>query len=221
MQIYLTELENNYRLTFPMLPESIDVQCGALFRSYDILEIGEVKFPYGESLTRISWSGKLPGNPRMGAPYITEEKDPKAVQSWWSELRKNKQKLRLLITETPINHDVYLESYTATYQGGFGDYDYTISFIEAKEIKIGTDGNLSSASALGAGSGTGRPAAGRGKTYTVVKGDCLWSIAQKMMGAGSRYPELYSANKSVIDPRNQKYNMPRYTIYPGQILTIP
>lgn len=59
------------------------------------------------------------------------------------------------------------------------------------------------------------------KTYTVVKGDSLWSIAQKQMGNGSRYPELYEANKSTIDAGNKGTGNPRYTIYPKQLLTIP
>ena len=59
------------------------------------------------------------------------------------------------------------------------------------------------------------------QTYTVKKGDCLWSIAQQMGLGGANYAKLYDANKGVIDPRNQQHSMPKYTIYPGQVLTIP
>lgn len=57
--------------------------------------------------------------------------------------------------------------------------------------------------------------------HTVVKGDCLYNIAAKYYGNGAQYKKIYEANRSVIDPRNQKYKMPTYTIYPGQVLTIP
>ena len=53
------------------------------------------------------------------------------------------------------------------------------------------------------------------------KGDTLWLIAQAAMGDGNRYPELYEANKAVIDGKNRGTGNPRYTIYPGQVLTIP
>lgn len=35
-------------------------------------------------------------------------------------------------------------------------------------------------------------------TYTVVKGDCLWTIAKKQLGDGTRYIEIYKLNKNTI-----------------------
>lgn len=51
------------------------------------------------------------------------------------------------------------------------------------------------------------------KTYTVVKGDCLWSIAKKQFGKGSQWQEIYKLNKDKIKNPN--------LIYPGQVLTMP
>lgn len=49
--------------------------------------------------------------------------------------------------------------------------------------------------------------------YTVVKGDSLWSIAKKHLGSGTRWVEIYEANKDIIKNPN--------AIYTGQILNIP
>lgn len=49
-----------------------------------------------------------------------------------------------------------------------------------------------------------------GKTYTVVQGDSLWGIAQKMLGNGSRYPEIAKLNGIVNN-----------TIHPGMVLKLP
>ena len=49
--------------------------------------------------------------------------------------------------------------------------------------------------------------------YTVVKGDSLWQIAQKQLGAGTRWVELYEANRDSIQDPNK--------IQIGQVLTIP
>ncbi|GHU59071.1 phage protein [Clostridia bacterium] len=57
-------------------------------------------------------------------------------------------------------------------------------------------------------------------SYTVVRGDCLWSIAKKYLGSGTRYPEIYERNKSLIDAYNIKHNMPQGYIYGGQVLQI-
>ncbi|GHV08710.1 peptidoglycan-binding protein [Clostridia bacterium] len=68
-----------------------------------------------------------------------------------------------------------------------------------------------------------RPAetAPKARTHTVVKGDCLWAIAQKYLGNGNRYPEIYSLNQAAIDARNKGTGNPKYTIYPNQVFTIP
>lgn len=46
--------------------------------------------------------------------------------------------------------------------------------------------------------------------YTVAKGDSLWSIAQKKLGSGARYPEIMSLN-----------GLSSTTIHAGQVLKIP
>lgn len=52
-------------------------------------------------------------------------------------------------------------------------------------------------------------------TYTVVKGNSLWSVAQKTLGNGNRYPEIYELNKEQIDARNKGTGSTKYTIYLG------
>lgn len=51
------------------------------------------------------------------------------------------------------------------------------------------------------------------KTYTVVKGDCLWNIARKYYGDGSQYMKIYNANRDKIKKPS--------LIYPGQVFVIP
>lgn len=48
------------------------------------------------------------------------------------------------------------------------------------------------------------------RQYRVVKGDSLWAIAQKLLGSGTRYPEIVKLN-----------NLTSNTIYSGQKLKIP
>lgn len=58
--------------------------------------------------------------------------------------------------------------------------------------------------------GAAQPAASTVKTYTVVRGDTLWGIAQKFLGNGSRYTEIKTLNGLKSD-----------TITVGQKLKIP
>ena len=50
-------------------------------------------------------------------------------------------------------------------------------------------------------------------TYTVKSGGCLWNIAKKQLGDGSRWKEIYELNKDKIKNPN--------LIYPNQTLTMP
>lgn len=50
-----------------------------------------------------------------------------------------------------------------------------------------------------------------GETYTVAAGDCLWNIARAYYGSGAQFGKIAAAN-GIASP---------YTIYVGQVLTIP
>ena len=52
------------------------------------------------------------------------------------------------------------------------------------------------------------------KTYTVKSGDCLYNIAKKYYGDGSKYTKIYEANKKIIGSNSN-------LIKAGQVLTIP
>ncbi|MCC7204767.1 MAG: LysM peptidoglycan-binding domain-containing protein [Phycisphaeraceae bacterium] len=57
-----------------------------------------------------------------------------------------------------------------------------------------------------------QPAPAMGNTYTVQKGDTLWSISRRFYGDPKRWTEIASANG--IDPNTK-------IIKVGQVLTIP
>ena len=49
--------------------------------------------------------------------------------------------------------------------------------------------------------------------HTVAKGDTLWAVSEKALGKGSRYMEIFEANKPMLSDPDK--------IYPGQVLRIP
>jgi len=56
-------------------------------------------------------------------------------------------------------------------------------------------------------------AAGVPRTYTVVSGDTLWKIAERVYGDGSAYTRIFEANRDLLERPDQ--------VYPGQELTLP
>lgn len=49
--------------------------------------------------------------------------------------------------------------------------------------------------------------------HTVKSGDTLWKIAEKQYGNGSKYTQIFEANKPMLSDPDK--------IYPGQVLRIP
>jgi len=49
--------------------------------------------------------------------------------------------------------------------------------------------------------------------YTIESGDTLWGIAAKLLGNGSKYPEIFEANREVIEDPDK--------IFVGQKIRIP
>ena len=56
-------------------------------------------------------------------------------------------------------------------------------------------------------------AAAETEYYVIESGDTLWGIAAKFLGNGSKYPEIFEANREVIEDPDK--------IFVGQKIRIP
>ncbi len=79
---------------------------------------------------------------------------------------------------------------------------------EMKEKVILAVGNVEGVAAVDDTAGGDDPV-----FHTVEKGDTLWAISSKTLGNGSRYNEIFEANKPMLSHPDK--------IYPGQVLRIP
>lgn len=137
-QIYFTNIETGEKVQLCMTPEQIKARTTASFRTYNIVERGEVKVPKGEHLTQVSWQGILPGAGMLLYPFVTHVawESPVEVIKVFERWREDGAKLKLLITQTPINLEVYLKDFDCEASGGMGDYKYSIDLIAAKDLQI-------------------------------------------------------------------------------------
>lgn len=84
---------------------------------------------------------------------------------------------------------------------------------EAKEKTVLMAGNMKGVASVN-GEGLTAPEAEAETEYYVIKsGDTLWAIASKFLGNGSKYPEIFEANREVIEDPDK--------IFPGQKIRIP
>lgn len=218
MDIYLTP-SGGAKTQFPMMPEKITMGADAKFMTYSIISLGDVKIPRGKGIKEISWSGIFPGKPRKKSPFVSAWTKPDELVKRMEKCRDDGTICNLLVTGTCINYSVYISSFKGKYTGGMGDFQYDVKFIIATEIKIYTTNELkiktpAKATRTASKKSTKKKATeSKTRTYTVKSGDCLWRIAQNLLGKGSRYMEIYNLNKDKIKNPN--------LIYPGQKLRIP
>lgn len=218
VDIYIREKSGDREIRIPLLPEKFDFSKGdTMFITADIMGRGEVAVPSGIELGYYSWKSEFPGQLRKNDAMMRGTwQDPKTYRSILEDWKRDGTKLNLLITGYPVNVDVYCEEFTPTGAGPFGDINYEISFVEARDITIKYD----------------RPSTGitvrskkTGKSYTIKQGDTLWTIAENIYGSGGRWQELYLANKDIIEKTAQKYrdksSQYGHYIYPGVTLTLP
>lgn len=217
MDIFITEISTKRKLQLPSLPEKVKIVASTQYASYDILDLGEVRFPNGTAPKEASWDGVFYGAERKKeANLIRKWSDPQTVCKLLDSWMNKGAPLKLVIAGTPINIDVTISQFEYEPYGGYGDYAYSLSFVEYDGSTITVTKTTNSSS--------NRPST-KSNTYTVKYGDRLWNLAQKYYGSGAQYTKIYNANKSIIESTAKRHGYKSsdngHWIFPGTVLTIP
>ena len=229
VDIYITETEGSKEIQIPWLPDSVQFETSeARVVKYEVLDLGEVIVPSGNNLEGFSWESYLPGAGHKDLPFLRGSwTEPKNIENTLTKWKKEGTKLRLMMTGSPVNHDVYLIDFVPVYFGGAGDVSYSIKFSARRDPvitsqKVAASSNSSSSNSNNSSSNSTRKT--NPETYTVQKGDTLWGIAQKYLGGGKNYTQLYSLNKTIIEETAKKYGKKSsnggHWIYPGTRLAL-
>lgn len=222
----------------PVLPERLTVKSPGNNEKAQILEIGDINILRKKGLRELSWKALYPINDApfvSGKAAISPADFIKAIQSQRDSLKP----LRFLLigNDLDINVNMGIEKfeYEEKY-GEVGDIYYEVELKEWKNyapqrivlsvpaVPAATAAPVQVSARTPVAQVQAAPRPGnppQARTYTVVRGDSLWAIAQRLYGNGTRYPEIYRANQALIDGRNRGTRNSKYTIFPGQVFQIP
>lgn len=211
----------------PVAPEKLQLKINNTNKTYTLINEGEINVLKTPGLTDIEFDALLPN---VQYPFAVYKSDFQRAKDYLEELKmhkQNKDTFQFIVTRTlpngkmlfSTNMKVSLESYTIKEDAkNYGmDVLVTIKLKQYRDYSTKTCNIKFSSSNPTMVVQPARPVENQPKpanqTYTVVKGDCLWNIAKKYYGDGSKYTVIYDANRDKIKNPN--------LIYPGQVLTIP
>ncbi|GHU85624.1 peptidoglycan-binding protein [Clostridia bacterium] len=220
--MYLIYLD---KVQLPITPSKISMKIKNKNVVITLINDGELNLLKAPGLTEISFEISLPQVKYPFASYPNGLKNADYFMEKLEKLKVNKKPFQFICSRKGANGKslfdtnlkVSLEGYSVEENAKEGldvlvtvelkqyiDFKAkTLTFVEigTSEPKVSIENSRSTESAV------------IPKTYTVQDGDCLWNIAKRYLGDGSRYTEIYELNKDkIINPN---------LIYTGITLTMP
>ena len=213
----------------PIPPKKLELKISNQNKTYDLMNYSEINVLKNPGLTSIEFEILLPNVKYPFAMYKNNFQNAKYYLGILEKLKVNRSAFQFIVIRKfpngtgifDTNIKVSLEDYTITDTTDEG-FDTKVKIklkqyreYSTKTVKVTikqykppvlkrtvTTNNTAKA-----------PAKPSGQNYTVKRGDCLWNIAKRFYGNGSKYKTIYNANRGKIKNPN--------LIYPGQVLWIP
>ena len=215
----------------PVTPEKVTTTINGNNKTVNLINEGEVNILKKAGLTDIEFTCIIPNVRYPFGIYKDGFQGASYFLSYLEDLKNSKLPFQFIITRAfpngkaiyDTNMKVSLEDYKIeeSVEEGF-DCKVTINLKQWKEygtktVKITIPNNEKPKAAPETPRLTENSPAptNNNRTYTVVKGDCLWAIARKFYGNGAKYPVIYNANPNVFKGRSPNL------IYVGEVLVIP
>lgn len=218
------------KILLPVAPSKMSLKIDNKNKTLVEINEGEINILKKAGLTNIEFDAMIPNVKYPFATYKNGFQSAKIFLEAIEKLKTSKQPFQFIVSRTypngkgifNTNIKVSLESYTIKEDRKEG-LDVVVTFNLKQYKDYGTKiCKITFPKKAKPVAKTPPPARAtvlspapkqQNKTYTVVRGDCLWNIAKKFYGNGSQYTKIYNANRDKIKNPN--------LIYPRQVLTIP
>ena len=216
----------------PVTPSKFDMKIKNQNKTMNLINGEEVNILKSAGLTEVSYDLLLPNVKYPFANYKSGFVDANFFLNEFEKMKVEQKPFQWKLFRAFPNGKVLfdndmtvtLEDYTIKEDAKDG-FDVVVSIklkqfrhygtkiVKVSEPDTPTEEPVASIEEVRETTNSPEPTEGETVTHTVVRGDCLWNIAKKYYGDGSKYTAIFEANKDKIQNPN--------LIYDGQILTIP
>lgn len=211
----------------PVTPSKLTIKVNNANKTVTLINEGEINILKQAKLTDIEFECDIPQVKQPYAVYPSGFKGAGYFLDYFEELKTSGKPFQFIVCRKApsgkqllnTNTKVSLEDYKITEDAKNG-FDIKVKLklkqwrdYGTKIVNVQFAASKPRASVEPQRETNNSPAPAASQTYTVKKGDCLWTIAKHFYGNGAKYTVIYDANKSVVSNPNR--------IYPGQVLTIP
>lgn len=212
---------NGKNLTIPINPEQLSISNTADNEDISIIGLGKATRKGDPGLEEFTIDSFFPGRNSYFYTGVLPKTCVEFIQEIWKTENINNNVARIVTLGLPIDLNMYFVINNFTYDHRAGEEDDIYYKLDIKKyIPYGVktvNVQLSGLAAARASSTTNtqitQPSQ-ENKTYTVVKGDCLWNITKKFTGDGSNWRQLYELNVNEIGSNPN-------LIFPNQVLILP
>ena len=211
----------------PIPPKKLELKISNQNKTYDLMNYSEINVLKNPGLTSIEFEVLLPNVKYPFAMYKNNFQNAKYYLGVLENLKVNKSAFQfIVIRKFPNGNSIFdtnikvsIEDYTITDSTDEGfDTKVKIKLKQYRQYSTKTvqvtikqyKPPVVTRTVTTNNTAASKPS---GQNYTVKSGDCLWNIAKKYYGNGSKYTTIYNANRDKIKNPN--------LIYPGQVLWIP
>ena len=221
------------KILLPVAPAKITLKTANMNQSLTLINDGEINCIKDAGLSEIEFDLLLPNVKYPFAEYKSGFQGASFYLESIEKLKLQKQPFQFIInrilpngkTLFNTNIKVSLEDYSIedNAENGF-DINVSLKLKQYKDygtktLKVSDNKVINSKPKRS--SNTSPAPKTTAKKYTVVSGDCLWTIAKMFYGDGSQWEKIYKANTSVCGKPYTEGGVVYSTIYPGDVLTIP
>ena len=216
------------RCLIPVAPPKLTVKINNTNETVTLINEGEINILKKPGLTDIEFECRIPQENYPFAVYKSGFKGADYFLDYFESLKSSKNPFQFIVCRSrptgkrlfDTNIKVSMEDYQITEDAQNG-FDLLVKIrlkqwrdYGTKTVNISLGDQKPKASVEPQRETAASPAPTASQTYTVVIGDCLWNIAKRFYGNGSKYSVIYNANKGIVGGNPN-------LIYPGQVLTIP